>query len=118
MVKWLQSQKAYTLFQYSAWAVVGMGLFMVFMVSPWFREIEALPNGESFLRVLGGILGILGAPASLVIWFGMAASCILVDRSTIGARIWWFILFLTTAMFGAAVYFFTVYKKQQLMWAD
>ncbi len=112
MSQWLQSERARTLFLYSSWAVVSMGLFMVFMFTPWFRQVEALPRGDILLRVLGGALGVVGAPASLIVLFGMAFFCVREDPSPVSVKVLWFILFLVTACFGAAVYFFTVYRRQ------
>jgi hypothetical protein len=111
MVTWLRSEKASALFLYSAWVVVCAGLFMLFMLTPWFSEIEAMRKGELLLRILGGVLGVLGAPASLVIWSGMVVYCASNDSSAAGTKIFWFIVFFTTAWFGAAVYFFSVYKR-------
>jgi hypothetical protein len=112
MSHWLRSNKARTLFSYSSWAAVCMGLFMLFMLSPWFQHVETMSRGEIVLRVSAGALGIVGVPASLVIWFGMVTFCLREDRSPIGIKVLWFILFFTTAIFGAAAYFFKVYKKQ------
>jgi nitrate reductase gamma subunit len=112
MSQWLRSSKASTLFLYSAWIVVCMGVFVIFMLTPWFQQIEALPKGEISLRVLGGAIGVVGSLASLIILFGMAVFCAREDRSTISSKILWFILFFATACFGAAAYFFTVYRKQ------
>jgi hypothetical protein len=112
MAQWLRSNKARTLFAYSSWAVVCVGLFMIFMWSPWFQQFETMPRGEIILRVLGGAVGIVGAPASLVIWFGMVVFCVREDRSPARVKVLWFVLFFTTAIFGAAAYFFKVYRKQ------
>ncbi len=46
MSQWLRSSKASTIFLYSAWIVVCMGVFVIFMLTPWFQQIEALPKGE------------------------------------------------------------------------
>lgn len=108
---WLQSEKASRLFLYSAWIIVCVGIFMAFMMTSWFAGIEALHGRRFLLRLLGGTLGIVGAPAALVIWFGMAAFCARVDRSTFGTKTLWFIVFLVTAWFGAVIYFFAVYRK-------
>jgi hypothetical protein len=116
MPQWLQSGKANTLFLYSARVVMCMGAFMIFMLTPWFSQIEAIPKIQLLLRVLGGALGIVGVPASLVIWFGMVIFCVRDDRSPISTKIFWFILFFATAWFGAAAYFFKVYKKQVAGW--
>jgi hypothetical protein len=87
---------------------------MIFMMTPWFSEIEARPRADLFLRILGGALGVLGAPAALVLWVGMVAFCIRVDDSPVSAKIAWFILFFIAAWFGSAAYFFRVYRKQAL----
>ncbi len=108
----LRSNKARVLFLYSAWAVTCAGLFMIFMVTPWFQQVEALPRGRLFLQVVGGALGVVAAPAAFVIWFGMLAFCLREDRSRVSAKILWFILFFTAAWFGSAVYFFRVYRRQ------
>jgi len=115
MFRWLRSDRARVVFLFSSWVVVCMGLFMIFMLTPWFQQIETLPKGEMFLRIMGGVLGIVGAPASLTILFGMAVFCLREDASPISAKIFWFILFFMTACFGAAAYFFTVYRKQVQM---
>jgi hypothetical protein len=112
MSRSLTSNRARTVFFYSSWVVVCMGIFMIFMLTPWFQQIEMLPKGKMFLQALGGAVGIVGAPASLIILFGMAVFCIREDGSRLRTKIFWFVLFLTTACFGAAAYFFKVYRKQ------
>jgi hypothetical protein len=109
---WLISQKTYTLFLYSAWVVACMGVFMIFMPTPWFRQIEAVPTGELVLRVIGALLGIVGGPAALIVLFGMSVYCVREDDSRVGIKILWFIFFFATAPFGTAVYFFSVYRKK------
>ncbi len=112
MSRWLVSDRARAVSFYSSWAVVCMGIFIVFMLTPWFQQIETLPKGKMLLQALGGTVGILGAPASLIILFGMAVFCVREDGSQLRTKIFWFVLFLTTACFGAAAYFFRVYRKQ------
>ena len=109
---WLTSDRAYRLFSAAAWTVVALAAFMTFMLTPWFRQMEAVGGGELFLRLLAAPLGIFGALASLILLFGMAAFCIREDRSSISTKVLWFVIFFVTAMFGTAVYFFAVYKKQ------
>lgn len=89
-----------------------MGFFILFLLSPWFRQIDALPKVDFFLRVLGGASGIVGSPASIVLWFGMLAYCLFEDTSRISHKVLWCLLFFATASFGSAIYFFKVYKKQ------
>jgi hypothetical protein len=112
MPRWIRSQKAFALFRYAAWVVVCVGLFIAFMLTPWFPQITARPSGDLLLRILGSAVGVLGAPASLVLWFGMVAFCAREDDSPTGTKIFWFVLFFVAAFFGSAVYFFSVYRKQ------
>ena len=112
MTQWLRSNKANTLFLYSAWVVVCVGTFLIFLMTPWFDQIDKVPSSDFLLRILGGALGVVGAPASLIILFGMAIFCVHEDRSPISAKVFWFIVFFATACFGAVAYFFRVYRKQ------
>jgi len=112
MSGWILSQRAFAIFRYSAWVVVCMGLFMASMMTSWFWQIASMPKGMLFLRILGGTVGVLGAPASLIIWFGMMACCARDDNSSRGTKVLWFIFFFFTAPFGTLVYFFSVYRKQ------
>lgn len=109
---WLRSEKAQRLFSWSAWIVVGVAVFMSFMLTPWFQQIESIRGGILGLRVLGAPLGVLGAPAALILLFGMMTFCVREDRSPLSSKILWFVLFFATGFFGAAVYFFAVYRKQ------
>lgn len=112
MSQWFLSNSSSKLFYYSSLIVVFVGIFLLFMSTPWFNHIDSLPRGDVTLRILGGILGLLGSLAGIIIWFGMAIFCIYNDRSSLGAKILWFILFFCTASFGSVAYFFKVYKKQ------
>src|SRR5215469_8869738 len=105
---WLSSEKAHRLFSWSAWIVVGVAVFMSFMLTPWFEQVESVRGGVLFLRLLGALVGVLGAPASLILLFGMIAFCVREDRSAFTTKISWFVLSFATACFGSAVYFFTV----------
>jgi len=112
MFGWLKSDRVQALFLLSSWVVICMGIFMIFVLTPWFRQIETLPNGKMLLHVVGGVVGVLGAPASLIILFGMAAFCVFEDGSRIRRKVFWLVLFFATACFGAAIYFFGVYRRQ------
>jgi hypothetical protein len=114
MSRWIRSQKGFALFHCSAWVVVCMGLFMASMMTPWFWQIAAMPKGLLLLRILGGIVGLFGGPASFIILFGMMAFCARDDNSSRNTKVFWFIFFFFTAPFGSAVYFFSVYRKQVL----
>jgi hypothetical protein len=112
MSGWLQSRKASALFLYASWIVVCMGIFIAFMWTPWFRQIDSFRAGDLILRVLGGALGIAGAPAALILWFAMAEFCLRHDKSPTSDKVLWFIVFFATAWFGSALYFFIVYRKR------
>jgi hypothetical protein len=71
-----------------------------------------MPRDAIIVQALGAVFGVVGAGASLIIWFGMVVFCVCEDRSTFGTKIFWFILFFALAWFGAATYFFKVYRKQ------
>jgi hypothetical protein len=89
-----------------------MGIFMSFMLTPWFQQVEAVHTGKFILQVLGGSLGLVGVPATLIIIFGMAFFCVRKDVVSVGKKIAWFVFFFATAPFGSAVYFFIVYRKR------
>ena len=48
MSGWLRSSIAGKLFLYSSWAVVSMGIFMLFMLTPWFQQMQAVAGGPAF----------------------------------------------------------------------
>jgi hypothetical protein len=112
MAKWLRSRTARRVFLYSSWVVILVGLFVLFLLSPWSKRLETIPQGKLALEVLGGGLGVVGALASLIIWFGMIAFCLREDQSSPAAKVFWFILFFVAAWFGSAAYFFRVYRRQ------
>jgi len=53
-------------------------------------------------------VGMLGL---LIIIIGMAIFCLFEDRSSVRAKILWFLVFFFTVPVGSLVYFFTVYRK-------
>jgi hypothetical protein len=112
MSQLLRSKNAFKLFLYSSWVIVSWGVVTIFMLSPWYRLTERQTWSNVLVHVLLSPLAFVAAPACLIILFGMMIFCAREDRSSVGAKILWFILFLTTACFGAAIYFFTVYRKQ------
>jgi hypothetical protein len=112
MTNWLRSSMAHVIFQYASVIVLCVGLFLAFLITPWFARLAALPMGDAVLRILGGSLGVLGAPAGLILWVGMFVFCFTEDRSAPPSKIVWCALFLLAAFFASAVYFFAVYRKQ------
>jgi multisubunit Na+/H+ antiporter MnhG subunit len=85
---------------------------MAFMLTPWFRQIDAVPMGKLVLQILASPSAFFGAPAALIIIIDMAIHCISNGDFSIGTKILWSTFAFLTTPFGAAIYFFTVYKKQ------
>ena len=110
MSGWLYSDKALKPFGYAAWIVVATGAFMAFMLTPWFWHLEAIQSSKLALRIIGGSLGVLGAPAALLIMFGMTSHCLRRKDCSRSDKLLWFLFFFATAWFGAALYFFSVYQ--------
>jgi hypothetical protein len=106
------SKKANALFWYSSWMTVYTGIFMAFMLTPWFRQTDASTMGKLVLQILVSPAALLGAPAVLIIIVGMAIHCLTNSAFSIGTKILWSVFVFCTAPFGAEIYFFTVYKKQ------
>ena len=112
MSRWLVSKRANAIFLYSSWIIVYTGIFMAFMLTPWFRQFDSAPKSKLVLQILAIPPAFLGAPAALIIIFGMAIHCLSNSNFSIGTKILWSFFAFLTAPFGAAIYFFTVYKKQ------
>jgi hypothetical protein len=94
--------------------MVCTALLMIFMLTPWFEWVEAHPKADMLIRILISPLAVACAPAALVIYLGMVCFCLLEDRSPVTSKVLWFVLFLSTGFFGAAAYFFVVYRRQVL----
>lgn len=112
MSRRVRSNKVPVLYFYSSWAVVCLAILMLFALTPWSKQVESLRGIKPLLYLLGGTVGVVGVPASIIIFLGMVVFCVRGDPSPIHVKILWFILFFATAMFGAVVYFFTVYLRQ------
>jgi multisubunit Na+/H+ antiporter MnhG subunit len=78
---------------------------------PPFQQIGKAADGKHMMTLLflaffgAGMLGLL------IIIIGMAIFCAFLDRSSVGKKIVWFLVFFFTVPVGSLVYFFTVYKK-------
>jgi hypothetical protein len=98
-------------FSWSAWIVVCCGVL--------FALVVVLSGGQYWSFPVSDIVGWTGFTAIcaigiaiLVIIFGMAIHCLFNGELSIGTKIIWSIFAGLTAPFGAAIYFFAVYKKQ------
>jgi membrane protein implicated in regulation of membrane protease activity len=86
-------------------------MFMILAVTPPFQQIEKTTVGNHVMLVLFFAIAAIGVPAILIIMIGMAIFCVFLDRSSVGAKILWFLFFFFTGPLGSIVYFFGVYKK-------
>jgi hypothetical protein len=86
-------------------------MFMILDWPPPFEEIEKAGGGNHMMAVLFLAFFAVGVLGLLIIILGMAIACVLLDRSSVGAKILWFLVFFFTAPVGSMVYFFTVYRK-------
>jgi hypothetical protein len=109
---WLESKTMFTLFSCSSWVVVLWGIAIVFCLIYWGNQTKSFDTHNPIGVVLGGALTVVSIVAIMPIIFGMAIHCISNSDLSIGAKISWSIFAFLTAPFGAAIYFFTVYKKQ------
>lgn len=91
--EWYRSRIAYNLFSYAAWVIVYAGVFICFMLTPWFSQIESRPIGLLILRIIGTPAALLGVPAALVIFVGMIVFILREDRSPTRTKALWFLLF-------------------------
>ena len=112
MFNWVQASWAKRVFRLTSWVFVCLALLVVFAETPWFRHLEASPSELFPLRLLGGLLGVVGAVTGLILWFGMAIFCARSDRSRFSVKLLWFILFFITGPFASAAYYFLAYRKQ------
>ena len=107
---WLQSKVVSKLFLWSVIVcLICFASFFSFAV-PWVRNFLNSSSANNALGILFGALLVLTIPCSLIVSFGMAIFCAFTDRSSVGVKVFWFILFLVTWPFGSIVYFFTVYR--------
>jgi len=90
--------------------MVPLGLMFLIAFTPVYDAITANTTGRIGFQVIGGCVGIIGAPAGIVIFLGMLAYLFLFDRTS--WKLLWVIVFLFTAWFGSSIYFLAVYRKQ------
>ena len=108
--KWLESKVASMLFFWSVVVcLICFASFFSFAV-PWVRNFLNSSSANNALGVLFAALLVLTIPCSLIISFGMAIFCAFADRSSVGAKVLWFLLFIVIWPFGSMVYYFTVYR--------
>jgi hypothetical protein len=99
------------LFTASAWAVVCSLTFTILGWPPPLQQIEKAADGVHIMTVLFLAFFAAGVLGLLIIIIGMAIFCLFQDRSSVGRKIIWILVFFFTLPVGSLVYFFTVYKK-------
>jgi len=85
---------------------------MIFCLIYQFQQNKTFQTDNLIAVVLGGVFTVVSIIAFLIIIFGMAFHCLSKSDFSIGTKILWSLFAFLTAPFGAAIYFFTVYKKQ------
>jgi multisubunit Na+/H+ antiporter MnhG subunit len=85
---------------------------MIFGVIFWGHQTKTFPLDNSIAIVFAIVFMLVIIMAILIIIFGMAIHCLSNSNISLGTKILWSIFAFFTAPFGAAIYFFTVYKKQ------
>jgi len=107
---WIESTVAYKAFLVSSWVILLLGIEFIFILTPWINLIQGPARGPFLVRTLGASIGVAAVAAGPVIFIGMAIFCGLKDCSPRIVKVLWFLLFLVTSVFGAVIYFFTVYR--------
>ena len=91
-----------------------MGLVAAFLmlILPMRDRIESDEIAKPVFQVLGACLGVVGAFAALIIFFGMLIYLFRHDNSHTKMKVLWLLVFFATAWFGSTVYFWAVYRTQ------
>jgi hypothetical protein len=110
----LRSPAAYTLFLRSArWTTATGVFFFLFFIPAVIASAELgfaqlIPKPALVLPMV--LFAVPAAAAGAIILFGMFAYLLTCDRSS--TKAFWIAVFLVCAWYGAAVYFFKVYRKE------
>ena len=107
---WLGSKALSMLFFWTVVVCLTCFAYALSLAVPWVRNFLNSSSANDALGNLFAALVVLTIPCSLIISFGMASFCAFTDRSPVGVKVLWFLLFLFTWPIGSIVYFFTVYQ--------
>jgi nitrate/nitrite transporter NarK len=107
----LCDRRAYTTFHWAAWCMIPLAVMLLFALTPMYDTIAASNPSRLAFQIVSGCVGALGAVAGIVIFLGMLAYLLLLDRTS--WKLLWLIVFLFTACFGSSIYFFAVYRKHE-----
>lgn len=112
---WLQSKVAFKLFLWSTIMCLSCFSYALFIATPLGRHIFNSSSANNAMGILFVVLVALTIPCALIIFVGMAMYCAFSDRSSVGVKVSWFLLFLVIWPLGSIVYFFTVYRNSHKM---
>lgn len=107
---WLKSKVVSVLFFWSVVMCLACFAYALFIAVPWVRQFLNSSSANNVFGYLFIALVALTIPCSLIISCGMAIFCAFADRSPVGAKMLWFLLFLVIWPVGAISYYFTVYR--------
>jgi len=107
---WLESKVASKLLLWPVIVCLSCFAYALFIAVPWGRHFLNSSSANNFLGIVFVALVALTVPCSLIISFSMAIFCAFMDRSSVGVKVLWFLLFLVTWPIGSMTYFFTTYR--------
>ena len=102
--EWLATRRAARLFLVSvpfalALTPILFGVVHVTKVTIW-------------MRIVGGVLGVIGPIAIFFLWLGMWRYWMRLDKSKGLTRRIWFVILLIGFFYGSVLYYFCVYRSQ------
>jgi hypothetical protein len=107
---WLVSNVVSRLFFWSVLVCLLCFSYGLSFAVPWVRNFLNSSSANNSFGILFATLLVLAIPCSLIVSLGMAIFCALADRSSVGVKVLWFLVFLVTWPIGSIVYFFAVYR--------
>ncbi len=108
---WLQQPRSKTLFALSAGIsgfLLVLGVIANVMLS--YRGDLFIQDGTAY-KILGTVVGVIGASSALYLWIGMAWYWFRLDRSASSMKKLWFVVLLLLNWVGAVAYYFAVYRR-------
>jgi|SRR5579864_1593045 len=108
---WLVRPRSVTLFSLASVIILIAGLLMLALYFSDTKIISLLETSAAF-RAFCGLVGLVAAPSGIFDLVGMLWYWAKLDTSTPLQKTLWFLLFLVTGFFGAAIYSITVYRTQ------
>jgi hypothetical protein len=108
---WVLQQRPRLLFSYAAVVttiILVIGVIANVMLAD--RGTIWVPETLPF-KIVGVVVGAVGASAALWLWVGMCWYWAQLDQSSRRSRIFWFVMLLLGNWAGATAYYFLVYRR-------